>query len=72
MKIKNPRTTPSARTSIEAVAAPDSASAGGVSRQQMIAEAAYARWERRGFTHGGDLQDWLEAEAEIDRKPSTH
>lgn len=36
-------------------------------RQHMIEEAAYYRAERRGF-HGGDpLQDWLEAEAEIER-----
>ena len=35
-------------------------------RQQMIAKAAYLRAERRGFAGGGELQDWLEAEAEID------
>lgn len=36
-------------------------------RYRMIAEAAYYRAEKRGFV-GGDLcQDWLEAEAEIDR-----
>lgn len=37
-------------------------------RWQMIAEAAYYRAERRGFSDGGDaMQDWLEAEKEIDR-----
>jgi hypothetical protein len=36
------------------------------SRQELIAQAAYRRWEGRGFGHGGDLQDWLEAEAEFD------
>lgn len=36
-------------------------------REQMIAEAAYFRAERRGF--GGDtVRDWCEAEAEIDAR----
>jgi hypothetical protein len=26
---------------------------------------AYYRAERRGFAPGGELQDWLEAEAEV-------
>lgn len=33
----------------------------------MIAEAAYFRAERRGFALGGELDDWIAAEAEIDR-----
>jgi hypothetical protein len=33
----------------------------------MIAEAAYFRAERRGFQRGDPLDDWLQAEAEIDR-----
>ena len=35
-------------------------------RNEMVARAAYFRAERRGFTEGCALQDWLEAEAEID------
>lgn len=35
-------------------------------RQRMIAKAAYLRAERRGFAGGGELQDWLVAEVEID------
>lgn len=35
-------------------------------RQEMIAIAAYYRAERRGFSGGDAMQDWLEAEAEID------
>ena len=31
----------------------------------LIAELAYYRAERRGFTPGGELEDWLEAEAEV-------
>jgi ABC-type transporter Mla subunit MlaD len=36
-------------------------------RQTMIAEAAYFRAEHRGFQGGDAVQDWLEAEVEIDR-----
>ena len=32
----------------------------------MIAEAAYFRAEKRGFAEGDPMQDWLEAEREID------
>lgn len=35
-------------------------------RHHMIEEAAYYRAERRGFTGGDPMSDWLEAEAEID------
>jgi prefoldin subunit 5 len=37
-------------------------------RQQMIAEAAYYRAEKRGFSGGEEFHDWLEAEAEVDRR----
>jgi hypothetical protein len=33
--------------------------------QQMIAEAAYYRAERRGFQPGFEIEDWLAAESEI-------
>lgn len=36
-------------------------------RHAMIAEAAYFRAERRGFSEGGALNDWLEAERQITR-----
>ena len=35
-------------------------------RRQMIAEAAYLRAERRGFAPGGEIEDWLAAEEEVD------
>ncbi len=35
-------------------------------RRAMIAQAAYFRAEKRGFAAGGEEQDWLEAEAEIE------
>lgn len=36
-----------------------------VRRHAMIAEAAYYRAERRGFAPGHELEDWLQAEAEL-------
>jgi hypothetical protein len=38
------------------------------SREARIAEAAYWRAERRGFAPGGELEDWLSAEKEIDEQ----
>lgn len=35
-------------------------------RRGMIAEGAYLRAERRGFTSGHEAEDWLAAEAEVD------
>ena len=36
-------------------------------RQQLIAKAAYFRAQQRGFISEGELDDWLQAEAEVDR-----
>lgn len=41
------------------------------SREARIAEAAYWRAERRGFTAGQELDDWLAAEREIDSESET-
>lgn len=35
-------------------------------RHAMIAENAYLRAERRGFAPGGEAEDWLAAETEVD------
>ncbi|HEY6453839.1 MAG TPA: DUF2934 domain-containing protein [Steroidobacteraceae bacterium] len=35
-------------------------------RRGMIAKAAYLRGERRGFAPGGEADDWMAAEQEID------
>ncbi len=35
-------------------------------RAALIAELAYLRAERRGFSPGHELEDWLAAEAEVD------
>ncbi|MGD0504488.1 MAG: DUF2934 domain-containing protein [Steroidobacteraceae bacterium] len=38
-------------------------------RQRMVAKAAYFLAERRHFQPGHELEDWLAAEAEVDRRP---
>jgi hypothetical protein len=35
-------------------------------RRGLIARAAYLRGERRGFPPGGEAEDWLAAEKEVD------
>lgn len=35
-------------------------------RRAMVAKAAYFHAERRGFAPGGEVEDWLAAEAEVD------
>ena len=32
---------------------------------EKIAMRAYEKWVKRGFSHGSDVRDWLEAEAEL-------
>jgi hypothetical protein len=39
-------------------------------REALIAEIAYLRAQRRGFEPGHELEDWLAAEAEVDRRVS--
>lgn len=45
--------------------APDDA-AERAARDRLIAERAYLRAEQRGFAPGGEVEDWLAAEREID------
>ncbi|MBK5929152.1 hypothetical protein CCR82_01025 [Halochromatium salexigens] len=40
-------------------------------RGEMIAVAAYYLAEHRGFTAGSAIEDWLEAEQQIDRMLET-
>jgi hypothetical protein len=35
-------------------------------RHRMISEAAYHRYAERGYADGYDLDDWFQAEAEVD------
>ena len=37
-------------------------------RQLRIAQAAYYIAERRGFAPGNELEDWLQAEAEVEAR----
>jgi hypothetical protein len=37
-------------------------------RQQMIAESAYYKAEKRAFLSGAEMKDWLEAEQDLERK----
>lgn len=39
-----------------------------MSRRAMIEKAAYHLAEQRGFIPGNDLQDWLEAERDLQSK----
>jgi hypothetical protein len=41
-------------------------------REQMIREAAYFYFEARGQGEGNDLEDWLRAEADIERQLGGH
>jgi len=36
-------------------------------RHRMISEAAYRRYAERGYDDGYDRDDWLQAEADVDR-----
>jgi hypothetical protein len=37
-------------------------------REAMVRIAAYTFYERRGFVSGHELEDWLQAELEVDRQ----
>lgn len=47
--------------------APQTAPPGDSARRARIAIAAYYRAERRGFAPGHEIEDWLEAEREVDQ-----
>lgn len=36
--------------------------------RKLISEAAYYRAKQRGFTPGHELEDWIQAEAEVMRR----
>ena len=37
-------------------------------REALIAEAAFLRAEKRGFSPGHEMEDWLAAESEVDAR----
>jgi hypothetical protein len=62
-KVKTPAKKPS-----KALGTPsDAASSDPPPFPEDIAVAAYYRAERRGFAPGGELDDWLEAERELNK-----
>lgn len=63
---KSPAKRQSARSSADASGSAGQSALNGEDRHNMIATAAYYRAERRGFDSGGETEDWLAAEAEID------
>ena len=51
------------------------ASQGGIdteTRHRMISEAAYQLYVQRGYLEGFELEDWLQAEAEVDSQLGNH
>ena len=48
------------------------ASAFHATREQQIARLAYEKAEARGFLPGREMDDWLEAEAEVDGNHQPH
>ncbi|HEX9275414.1 MAG TPA: DUF2934 domain-containing protein [Casimicrobiaceae bacterium] len=47
------------------------ASQGGIdaeTRHRMISEVAYRLYAQRGYVEGFELEDWLQAEGEVDRQ----
>jgi hypothetical protein len=76
LELGNPESTTSERDG--APAANDEASASSApassesaiessTRQDLVRQAAYRRYKERGTSHGDEVQDWLEAEAEINQ-----
>jgi hypothetical protein len=65
-----PRRKPIPKQQLQAEAEPTSdtgdGSASSDPRHDAIAQAAYYRAERRGFAPGNDIQDWLDAERDLD------
>jgi Protein of unknown function (DUF2934) len=39
--------------------------------RKLVSEAAYYRAKQRGFTPGHELEDWIQAEAEVMRRVSS-
>jgi hypothetical protein len=62
----------SSRPKMEIVAAiPAAAEVTSEERRHLVSEAAYYRAERRSFAPGFELDDWLNAESEIEMMLST-
>ena len=69
----HPRSVPIIDPEIESEELPDQPFAEGGQdvldadlRHRMISEAAFHRYAQRGYADGYDIDDWLQAEAEVD------
>ncbi len=68
MAVKKSKPAPPARPKagkVEPFASRAGAELSADERRKLIAEAAYYRAKQRGFAPGYELQDWVEAEAEV-------
>lgn len=65
LKMKGRRERKTDHSEIARIAAAVAASH-AIERREMIAIAAYFRAQKRGFEPGHELEDWVEAETEID------
>jgi hypothetical protein len=70
---KHPRTVPTPPAADDIDVASDAPFAEGAHdelsadlRHRLISDAAYFRYSQRGYADGYDMDDWFEAEAEID------
>lgn len=52
-------------------AAPETAQSDAEKREALVRIVAYSFYERRGFVCGHELDDWLQAEMEVDRQLAT-
>lgn len=57
-----------ARAGLRSVARPAAVQPDTAEREQMIREAAYFYFEARGEGEGDQVQDWLRAEADVERQ----
>lgn len=71
---KHPHSVPILAVEDEDEQAPDQPFAEGAQdtgdpdlRHRMISETAYQRYVERGYADGYDLDDWLQAEADVNR-----
>ena len=68
----SPRARRQKQTGTDTMTPPASAAAQAASPQsrfERIAQRAYAIYERRGGDDGSSMDDWLQAEREIDSEP---
>ncbi len=62
MKAKTPKPPPADAVAVSDSQTPSTADV----RHRDIATAAYYRGQGRGFAPGGEMEDWLEAEREME------